>query len=161
MGKNLKIAVAVVGLVLVLAAIRIGPALVNPPSDQALIERALADAITAGKEGRPGSVLELLSQHLTVNGEAIGADSRQIANFVRDQKPVVVVSNQTAVVHGEEGRIVSPIELDLGILGTRHLNEANLIFRREDSTDYGIIPARKWKLVEVQVPKDAVQQLMQ
>jgi hypothetical protein len=151
----------VVFALVLLLVLRVGISLSNRPSDQVLIERALDEAIQASKEGRPGGVLDLLSANLKVNDQLIGASNREIANFVRDQKPDVKVLEPSARIIGEEGRIVSLVDLDLGILGVRRLKEVTMIFRREEATELVFIPTTKWRLVEVRVPDSTISDFMQ
>jgi hypothetical protein len=161
MGKTAKTIVAIVVTVVVLMAIRIGISMANRPDDQKLIQAALADAVEASKEGRPGGVIDLLSKNLKVNEQEVGTNMRQVADFVRKQKPDVEVLEPRAQITGEEGRIVSPVELDLGLLGKRTLKEVTMIFRKEDATEYLIIPVTKWRLVEVRVPDATIQDFVQ
>jgi hypothetical protein len=161
MGKTAKTIVAIVATVVVLLAIRIGLSMANRPDDQKLIQAALAEAVEASKEGRPGGVIDLLSKNLKVNEQEVGTNMRQVADFVRKQKPDVEVLEPRAQITGEEGRIVSPVELDLGLLGKRTLKEVTLIFRKEDATEYLILPVTKWRLVEVRVPDATIQDFVQ
>ncbi len=161
MNKTAKTILAIVGVVVVLVAVRIGISMANRPDDQRLIQDALAEAVEASKEGRPGGVLELISANLKFNDQSVGIDNRQIANFVKSQKPDVEVTNPRAQITGEEGRIVSPVELDLGLLGKRTLKEVTMIFRKEDGTQYGILPVTKWRLIEVRVPDATIADFMQ
>ncbi|MGV3618657.1 MAG: hypothetical protein ACO1SV_25320 [Fimbriimonas sp.] len=160
MGKTAKTIGIIVGVVLVLLVVRIGISMANRPDDQKLIERALAEAVEASKEGRPGGVMDLLSRNLKINNQEVGANGRDIAQFVRDQKPDVDVLEPKAQIIGEEGRIVSPVDVDFGLFGKRNLKEVTLIFKKEEGTEYLVIPVTKWRLVQVDVPEASISDFM-
>lgn len=155
---------AVLGLVLVLVILiggRIALTVTQRPSDEQLIRDALQRAIEASKKGEPGGVLDLLSRDLTVNNSEARGNLRSIADFVQKQKPNVKVENPQPKIIGEEGRIVSPVELELGLFGSRTIKNVTMIFKREDATDYLVIPTTKWRLVEVRVPEQSISDLLQ
>jgi len=160
MGKSGK-AFLWIGLVLlVVIGLRIGIAAAHQPDDATLIRDALNDAIKASKEGRPGGVVELFSRNLKVNNVDVSPNQGQITNFIRTQKPDVIVTNTTPSITGDEARIVSLVELDMGILGKRNMDNVTLIFKREDATEFLVVPTTKWRLVEVRAPESAVIDLM-
>lgn len=161
MGKTAKTIGIIAAVVVVLFVARVGLSMANRPDDQKLIQDALAEAVKASKEGKPGGVMDLLSNNLKVNDQAVGANGRDIANFVRNQKPNVTVLEPKAQITGEEGRIVSPVELEMFPFGKRTLNEVTMIFRKEDATSYLVIPVTKWRLVEVRVPDTSIAEFVQ
>lgn len=127
----------------------------HQPSDQVQIEQALASAISASKSGSPGNALELLSRNLVVNDQQGGTDRRYIADFIRRQRPQIVVQNLKAQVRGSEGRMVSPVEVDLGLgYGKRTLKSVILTFRKEDGLKYIVVPTQKWRLVEMKFSEE-------
>ena len=150
----------IVGLIVLLVCVRVGISIVNKPDDPKLIQDALKDAIQASKEGRPGGVVELFSQNLKLNSTDVGDNQRQITDFIRKQKPDVTIEDTTPQITGDEARIVSPVSLDLGILGKRQLKDVTLIFKKEDATEYLVIPTRKWHLTEVRTTDSAISELM-
>jgi len=159
MSKSAK-ALLLVGLaIVVLVAIRVGIGIVRPPNDAKLISDALADAIKAGREGRPGGVVELFSNSLSVNGTNVSENQRTLTDFIRKQRPDMIVQNPTPKITGSEARIISPVELDLGLLGKKEVNEVTLIFKKEDATEFLIVPTSKWRLTEVRVPDSTIQAL--
>lgn len=161
MGKTAKTIGIIAGVILVLFVARIGLSMASRPDDQKLIQNALAEAVKASKEGKPGGVMDLLSKNLKVNDQEVGANGRQIADFVRQQKPNITVLEPQAQITGEEGRIVSPVELELFPFGKRTLNEVTMIFRKEDATEYLVLPVTKWRLTEVRVPDTSVAEFVQ
>lgn len=160
MGNSRKPLIYIVVGLLALIVLRVGLIVTNPPDDRKLIQQALADAIKASREGRPGGVLELFSQSLKVNSTEVGDNQRQLANIIRQYKPDVTVTNPTPTITGDEARIVSPVELDLPLLGKREMKDVTLIFHREDTTAYLVIPTREWRLTEVRAPESAVADLI-
>ena len=161
MGKTNKALVAVVLAIVLFACVRVAISIVNKPDDPKLIQEALTDAIRASREGRPGGVVELFSDNLKLNNVNVGGNERQVMDFIQKQKPDIVFADTHAQITGSEARIVSPVSLDLGILGKRNLKEVTLIFKKESSTDFLIIPTTKWRLVEVRAPESAVSDLFE
>lgn len=154
-----------VGLVLV---ILVGGTVIRSATrredDKTLIQQALADSIQASKEGRPGGVMDKLSDNLKFNGQNEGGNQYEIARYIRSSKPDVIVENTDPVVEGDEAKIVSPVTLTLSLLGqstSRHMKEVTLVFRKEEATEWLVIPTRRWKLAEVQVPESSVADLAQ
>ena len=151
-------------LLVLLVGGRVIVSVLNPPDDQSLIKTALAESITATKEGRPGGVMDKLSANLKFNGENESGNQAEIAKYIRNSRPDVTVESIEPVVTGDEARIVSPVDLKVSTLGVdmdRHLKEVTMIFRKEDDRDWLIFPNRKWKLAEVQVPDSSVADLFQ
>jgi len=160
MGKSGKTFVWIGLALLAVIVVRIGIGMANRPNDTQLIHEALNEAIKASKEGRPGGVVELFSRNLKVNDIDVSPNQGQIANFIRTQKPDVTVTKTTPSISGDEARIVSPVELDMGMFGKRNIDNVTLIFKREDATDFLIIPSSKWRLIEVRAPESAISDLM-
>lgn len=160
MGKSGKTVGWIVVALLIVVGIRIGISLANKPDDPKLIREALAEAVKASKEGRPGGVVELFSKNLKVNEMDVGSNRGQISNFIRTQKPSVRVISPEPKITGDEARIVSPVELDLGLLGTREVKDVTMIFQRENSTEFLVFPSTKWRLIEVRAPESAVSDLI-
>jgi hypothetical protein len=133
-------------------------------SDQQQIEAALEESIQASKEGRPGGVMDKLSSRLHINEMDTSGNRNQIAEYIKKSKPDVTIQNRRAVVTGDEARIVSPVTIEANMLGqkmSRELQEVTLVFRKEDDREYLIIPTKKWKLAEVEVPDSVIYDFMQ
>lgn len=148
------------GIVVVLVLVGIGIWAFKPgPSDAELIKTALKESIEAGKEGRPGSVLDLLSRNFTVNEEFAGGRAN-IAKFIRDSKPNLTIEDTEPVVTGETASINSParIELRFPAVGF-NVREVNLKFRKESGTSFLIFPTKVWKLESATVPPEVVSEL--
>jgi hypothetical protein len=127
-------------------------------SDSQLIREALQESIEAGKEGRPGSVLELLSRQFEVNGYQPNA--RQISQYVKDLKPDVEIANPEPNIRGDEASIVSDVNLKLRFPPQSfRIEDVTFQFQREQATQWLIFPASRWRLRSVEVPPDALNQL--
>ena len=155
----------ILGVVIVFAVGgRVIYSVLNPPNDKTLIKTALAESIKATKEGRPGGVMDKLSINLKYNGENESGNRSEIAKFIRNSRPEVTVEQIEPVVTGDEARIVSPVDLKVGLLGVNkeaHLNEVTIVFRKEEDHEWLFIPTEKWKVAEVQVPNASVADLFQ
>lgn len=141
-------------LVLLLAGL-IQVLLASGPSDEKLIREALQESLQAGKEGRPGGVVELLSDQLRFNDE-VTPNKRQIAEFVRDSRPEVSVSERSLEVRGDHALMVADVSVRLatpfGISLDRTFQDVQLQFRREPATRLLVLPDRRWRLYRVLAP---------
>jgi len=160
MNSPTKLIVAIVAALVVILGIRIGISAMSKPDDQKLIQAALKESIEASKEGRPGGVLDLLSDNLKFNSQDLTVNKSQIARFIHDNKPDVEVKDQKALVTGDEARIVSPVELTLGPFGHRTMNEVTLVFNKEAAREFLIVPTHRWRLVDVRVPDTALTDML-
>jgi hypothetical protein len=150
--KKVKIIVGYCAVAAV--AVLVAFALLTPdPSDQELIKRALEDSIQASKEGRSGSVIELLSRNFTVNEQRVGS-FRDVARIIRDQKPDVEIANWQPTVQGDKAEIVTLVTVKLGfpLRQDVRLAEVRLQFEREPATKWLFVPSKAWKLKNVDVP---------
>lgn len=131
------------------------------PDDQVQIQNALQSAIEAGREGRPGSVLEQLSNSFEINGQQI-LNRTEVARFIRDQKPDVKVEKTLANVEGDFAVIETPITLEMsGPLKVKStIPNVRIEFRREQSRTLLLFPSREWKLSRVEVPPESWAQMM-
>lgn len=125
-------------------------------SDQQLIEEALDAAILAGREGRPGSVLEQLSRSFEINGYQI-SNANEVARFIRDQKPDVEVQSTVATVEGNSAFIESPVKLSMSgpIRYSGTIPGVRIEFAKEHATRWLVIPDRQWRLTRVEVPAES------
>lgn len=154
---------AVVGLVLLVLVgfflFRLG----NQGDDTAMIQETLRQSLQASREGKAGGVLDTLSKSLTVNNQEADGNFSQIANFIKNQKPNLVVTNPNPIVSGDEATITSPVEIktSLPIVGDRTVTVKDVVmtFRRETARAYFVIPVKKWRLVQVQAPPMAMDTL--
>jgi hypothetical protein len=129
--------------------------LASGPSDEKLIRDALQESLRASKEGRPGGVVELLSDQLQFNEEMV-PNKRQIAQFVRDSRPEVSVSEKSLEVRGERALMVADVSVrlatPLGFNLDRIFRDVQLQFRKEPGTRLLILPDSKWRLYRVLAP---------
>jgi hypothetical protein len=150
-----RIAWAVFALLLIGLGVGLFAAL-RPVDDRILVRQALDRAIEAGKNGEPGGVLDLLSQDLQVNGATMGFDPRLVSDFVRQNRPIVEVAEAEPQFIGQEARIVSPVTIEMPVVGRQTLPGVTLIFQKESEPLYGIFPGHKWRLTEVRSPEGLV-----
>ena len=125
--------------------------------DDVLVREALDESIRASKEGRPGGVLDYISDSITFN-DIPGVQKRDIARMVRENKPEVTLTNQTVTVNGDSAEIVADVrvvgKIGIGPVSTAFdypLKGVQMTFRKEDSRKYLIIPSKKWRLTQVKV----------
>ncbi len=148
----MKKAAIIIGILAIVAVLAV--ALTGGQSDKEKILAALDESIEASREGRGGGVMEHLSRSITFNGEPI-ATKGEISSYVRKAKPDVTVIDRDVTISGETASIVSPVDLELSygpISSTHRLDEVEITFRSETGTRFGIIPASKWRIVEVKAP---------
>lgn len=126
--------------------------------DQKLIQEAITEAIKAGKDGRPGGVLDNISIDFRINDQDAGSRF-QIADYVKKMKPEVQLPPYTAQIFGDEAIITTPMTLNVGILTARTdipLKDVTIKMRKEDARKWLVIPTHRWRVAEVKVPQDAV-----
>ena len=163
MNKTAKMAAILALVVVALVGVRVLISVVNRPDDKALIREALRESIRASKEGRPGGVLDKLSEKFRIGGEVVGKGP-DVARYIRDFKPDVTVRQQDPLVTADEARIVSDVDLKLSLPGNaleRTVKNVSIVFRREEAREWLVIPTRKWKLAEVDVPAESVDEMKQ
>jgi len=158
MKKPILIAVAVL---VVLLGVKVLMSL-GGGDDKALVREALTESIKASKEGRPGGVMDKISDKLTVNNEQV-ASMGQISSWIKNSKPDIEVLTQDPVIMGDEAQITSPVKVKLSLPGGNDFDKTiegvTLIFAKESATDWMIIPTKKWRLREVKLPDDVAAQL--
>jgi hypothetical protein len=151
--RIILLALGAVSALLVLRFVIFAP----QPDDQALIAQALSDSLKAGKEGRPGGVLEILSRKFRINEQSPGRFD--IAKFIRENKPDVTVLNKAAVVSGDTARIETPVEVKISFLNQKfdqRIENVTLIFEKEESHKFLVIPTTAWRLTDVDVPNHSI-----
>ncbi len=132
----------------------------NGPSDEKLVQQALAESIKASREGRPGGVMEYLSDSLKLNDQEPG--KRQIADFIKNSHPDISVSDTEPVIRQSEGtaQINSPVRIKLSFPGGASVDKTipnvTMKFQREDARVWLVIPTKQWRLVEVTVPQASI-----
>ncbi len=127
----------------------------NKPDDKTLIQQALAEAIKASKEGRPGSVIDKLVDNFTVNGTE--TSKRQIADFVKNNHPEVDIKDTDPLVSGDTAQITSDVAVKVQFLGNQQgltFKDAQILFKKESAMDWLIFPTTKWSLSAVRVKEE-------
>ena len=148
------------GILVLLVGIRVIMSM-GKVDDKQLVREALQESIEASKEGRPGGVMDKISDKLRVNNQQV-ASMNQIANWIRDSKPDVEVTQQDPVIIGDEAQITSPVRVKLTLPGgagfDQTIQDVTLIFAKESATEWLVIPTRKWRLKEVKLPDNVMDQ---
>jgi hypothetical protein len=159
MSTRAKWVVGALALVIVLVPVLMILARDTRPDD-VLIREALQESLQASREGRPGGVLDLLSQKFKIN-DVPGLSRQQIARYIRDSKPLVEISNQTPIIHGDTAEIVSDVTVDAKIsefgFNTRFqrtFSNVKMVFAKEGSTKFLFVPAKTWRLTDVVLSGD-------
>ena len=148
--RNIILSVVPLALLLLLLRVTI---FASPPDDQKQIAQALQDSIQASREGRPGGVLDLLSDKFQINSQS--PNHFDIAKFIRENKPEVEVYNTNAIVSGDTARIDTPVHVKFHILTQeidQKIDHVTLVFQKEDGHKFLFIPDKEWHLVDVQAP---------
>ncbi|MBI5706774.1 MAG: hypothetical protein HZC36_07260 [Armatimonadetes bacterium] len=117
------------------------------PSDEQQIREALRDSIQAGKEGRPGGMLEILSRDF--NYDAIPYEqARAVQRYIRDGKPDVTLDNWRPEIDGDLAVIKTAATIKVGIPfnTTFTFPDCTLTFRRERASRFLVFPGTKWRL---------------
>ncbi|MFX8820935.1 hypothetical protein ABTM55_19390, partial [Acinetobacter baumannii] len=79
------------------------------PSDENLIREAVTRSIEASREGRPGGVIDYISDRFAVNGDQPGTSA--IARFIRESKPEVTIDSYKPLVNGDQALITTPVKV--------------------------------------------------
>ncbi|HVT12329.1 MAG TPA: hypothetical protein VHE55_08675 [Fimbriimonadaceae bacterium] len=147
-------------VLLLLAVLAVGGryiyGIANRPDDKTQIRQALAEAIKASKEGRSGSVIDLLSEHFKVNGEQPGFG--QVAKLIKESHPDIVVDDTDPVVSGDSAQITSSVKVTGTFFGggqqSFSFKDVQLYFKKESAMDWLIFPTTKWRLSDVSMPEN-------
>jgi hypothetical protein len=147
----MKIGIGLAVLLIALGAIRLG-FFSKGPSDSELIRTAMNDAVVAAKEGRAGPVLDFLSDQVTLN-DMMTPTKTQIANYIRQNKPEVVVKAEEPVVSGDSASMVTEVHVVVPVPGgsaySQNFKNVTLLFKREAGVQWLILPAKAWRLTKV------------
>src|SRR5205823_5873078 len=101
------------------------------PSDAEQIRTALSESIKAGKEGRPGSVMELLGKNFSVNDQVYGTHTN-VAQFIRDKKPDIEIADPTPKIDGDTATITSAATVSLSLPQFKiDVRQVTLHFKKE------------------------------
>jgi hypothetical protein len=154
MNTKTKIGIILAVLLVALGAIRMG-LFSKGPTDQEAIKSALEDAVTAAKEGRPGPVLEFVSEQIAYNGDR-NFTKALIAKFVKENQPEVDFDSVNPEIAGDAATMTTQVHVKLSGLGgisfEHQYKDVTLKFRREDTVQWLIFPGKTWRLSEVSAP---------
>lgn len=147
------IAVAAVATILRLVLFTDGP------TDREQIQSALTESLEAGKEGRPGSVIDLLARDFEVNGYT--PNSGEISRMIKQYKPEISVLQPEPIITGERAEIVSPVKMSLSMPIKSDFNIENVTFSfvKTHATKWVFFPTKVWKLRRVTMPDDVANQI--
>lgn len=130
------------------------------PSDRELIATALQESIRASKEGRPGGVLDHLSNSIRLNDVEYVRFQREVADAIRRLRPDVEILNPAPTITGDTAVITSAITLSTKLPPlSMTVPQVSIEFRRENAREWLVLPASKWRVVGVDVPEEVVQSL--
>jgi hypothetical protein len=153
-GKRIALFILGIGIAFFVAA---GFGMFGRPSDEEQIREALDRSIQASREGRPGGVLEHLSVNFKINEEEYR--QRDIARMIREFKPRIEVREAQPVVHDTEAFLTAPVTLSVPIPALQmDLSEVNFRFEKEPARKWLIFPSTQWRLTQVTVPPEVVQE---
>ncbi|HRF58746.1 MAG TPA: hypothetical protein PLH94_02395 [Fimbriimonadaceae bacterium] len=157
-----KKVLAIVGLVVGLIAILVVRSTLFGPSDRQLIDQAIQESIQASRDGRPGGVLEYLSQSFKLNDQDPGS-RRNIAQFIKQSKPEVTLAAHEPVIEGDMASIVTDAQVNVDYLGMKMdgtLQGVRIVLQKEQGTKWLVFPDKQWRIVSVTAPQETVDQLL-
>lgn len=156
MTKAVKVTVGIVaGCVIVgVPVLKVYPG----PSDKERIQTALNESIQASKEGRSGGVLEYLTDQFSINDQDVG-NRRQIGAMIRDSKPDVEITRREPEIFDDNAKIVSPVRVKAKMLGQEFdysFEDVTILFKKEPSRAWLVLPTHTWRLDKVYLPEGTV-----
>ncbi len=123
-------------------------------SDHELIRQTIDEALAAGRDGRPGGVLEQLSQTFQFNDEAAW-DKRQLAQVIRTSRPEITLYNREPVIRDDTATVVTRARVRgqaLGMPINFDIPSVTIQLRRGTQMRYWIVPMKKWRIVSISAP---------
>ncbi|MBI1331589.1 MAG: hypothetical protein JST12_21195 [Armatimonadetes bacterium] len=139
-------------VVLLLVVGRVGLGFLNQPDDKTLIVEAVKEAQKASREGQPGGVLDFLSLDLKLNGDETSGSRRNIADYVKNQKPDIEFTTLEPQIFGDQATIESDAKVKMGFGGFTPevtIHDAKIYLKKEDDREWFIIPKKSWKITEI------------
>lgn len=121
------------------------------PTDEELIREALDESIQASREGKPNPVLDNLASSFTWNGQTVGLDRGEIAQFVRLSKPEIELGQYKTEINGDEAVIVTDVQVKIEIQTLKY-DRVEIRLRRDTGTRWLVFPSARWKIYEVSAP---------
>jgi len=120
--------------------------------DDVLIHQALTEAEQASREGRPGAVLQHLSQSFTINNDSLGGVD--IGQYVRQNHPDINVDFTEPRIEGSYAVMEAPASVRLHVLSfdqVFRVPKVKLSFHKESGHDWMGLPIPEWRLSGVDV----------
>ena len=146
------------GIVAVLIIGKIGLGFLHQPDDKTLILDAIKEAQKAGKEGRPGAVLDFFDfSKLKFNGEDAGFGGKEMADYVKNSKPDIVFTTLEPIITGENARIESSATIKIAVGPFKKdvpISNVVINLKKEIDREWFIIPKKTWKITEIRASLD-------
>jgi hypothetical protein len=143
-------------IVLLLATGKIGLGFLNQPDDKTLITEAIKEAQKAGKEGRPGGVIEFLDiPQLKVNDVEANGAGKDISNYIKNMKPDIEFTKIEPIITGDDARIETPATVKVGVaMFSKDMTLPNVVInlKKEVVHEWLFIPKKSWKITEIRAP---------
>ena len=162
MTSGKKILGVTAGFVAVLLIGKVGLGFLNQPDDKTLIAEAVKEAQKAGKEGRPGGVLDFLSLDLKVNDEKMDGVRSEVASYVKNSKPDIEFTKLEPIITGDEARIESPATVKIGVaMFTKEVTIPKVVInlKKEVDHDWLFIPRKSWKITGIRASAEDLSSL--
>jgi hypothetical protein len=155
---NKKTVLATIGAIFVVVFVMFGMGVFGQPSDEQLIQQALDESIRAGKEGRPGSLIEFLANDFEVNGQQFSY--AQIADRIRKMKPNIEFADRNPTVNGSSADLKSSVKLSVNLPPVKiDIEDVDVQFEKRSTTHWLIFPAKQWQITKVTIPESSFEQI--
>ncbi len=142
------------GIVALLVVGKVGLTLIRQPDDMTLIKEAILEAQKAGREGRPGGVLDFLDPNLTINDTVVTGSQRQIADKIKSLKPDIQFTKIEPIITGDNARIETPatVKIVFGPMSKDIPIENTVInLKKTEDRQWVIFPKKSWKITDIRV----------
>ena len=157
MATGKKILGVTLGIVGILFVGKVGLGFLNQPDDKTLITEAVKEAQQAGKEGKPGVVLDFLSKGLKVNGTEVDVSRSEISKYINNSKPDIELAAIEPIITGDDARIETQATLKIGVaMFSKTVTIPNVVvnLRKEVDHQWLIIPKKSWKVTQIRASVD-------
>ncbi len=128
---------------------------VTTPSDEELIRQAITDATQAGREGKPGPVLDYLSKAFSFNGVPM-MDRAEISKYVRLARPEIEFGDYEPVIVEDDAVVVTDVHVKFAFQGAgmdQTVPDVQVRLARESGLRWLVLPGKKWRITEVTAPE--------
>jgi len=154
--KNNHTLVAIAGVVVIAAG---GWMLFGRKTDdQSQIKSALENAVKASKEGRPGGVVEYLTNHIEINGVVYNVGP-QFAKFIKQYHPDITLENIEPVIHGDHATVTSDLQLSFLAHSTK-VHNVTFSLEKQTGTTWLVIPSHDWVVTGAVAPEEQYKQII-